>query len=310
MTNDELLHKWVEGTITEEELEIFKSRPEYPSLVELYKNTESLSAPDFEKEAVLFDILSQPKNKLRIEKTGRRVFLSSWMKYAVAAVLVLMAGFFLWQYNQVDVVNGTSYTMAAGESMEALLPDESIFYLNAESELSYDEKNWETNRTLSLKGEAFFEVKKGSTFTVETPHGKVQVLGTKFNVWSRNKLLEVKCQSGKVAVYDVDGNKIDELNPSDAIRISSGKAPEKWTDSSVASWREGISKFRDVPLEIVLEELERQYDVEVKTGSINTEDIISCNFQHENLELALKTILSPLNIKYAIIDEKTVTLSQ
>ena len=50
MINDEQLHKWVNGNLTNEELEVFKLRPEYDSLVELYENTEGLSVPNFDEE--------------------------------------------------------------------------------------------------------------------------------------------------------------------------------------------------------------------------------------------------------------------
>lgn len=309
MENDETLHKWIAGTISEEELSEFKLRPEYPSLVELYKNTDGLAAPPFDKDAVLSDILIQPKNTIKPKNTARRIFISGWKKHAAAAVFLLLAGWFLWQYNSAET-NGAHYEMAAGESTEAMLPDESIFYLNAGSELSYDDINWAHDRTIHLNGEAFFSVQKGSTFTVKTPNGDVQVLGTKFNVWSRQDIMEVKCQSGKVAVLNPDGTKIDELGPDGAIRIQLGKTVEKWEEKSVGTWREGISKFRKVPLKLVLKELELQYGVNVKTGGVNTNEIITCNFQHKNLDLALKTILSPLNINYKIIKGKTVELSK
>lgn len=308
MTNDEMLHKWVEGTISEDELTEFKSRPEYPTLVELYKNTEGLSAPHFDEDAMLSDILRQPKNKLRAEKKDRRIFLKKWVTYAAAASVALLVGYFLWPYGSSDL---TEYKMASGESMEAFLPDESLFYLNAGSEISYNEKKWKNDRTLFLEGEAFFEVKKGSTFTVKTPNGSVQVLGTKFNVWSRQETLEVKCESGRVAIFTTGGKKLEELNANDAFQTMGSGKNKKWEINSneIASWREGISKFNDVPLSVVLSELERQFDIKIKTEKINTKEIISCNFQHENLELALKTTLSPLNIKWVISGNK-VELSQ
>lgn len=301
MTNDELLHKWVEGTISEEELNTFKSRPEYPSLVELYKNTENFSAPVFDQEKVLANILSQPKSTVKTEKTGRRIFLKNWMVYAVAASVALLVGYFLWPHAG-EPVNLITYQMAAGESMEALLPDESIFYLNAGSELSYDENNWNNERTLSLRGEAFFEVQEGSTFTVKTPNGDVQVLGTEFNVISRRKTLEVKCKSGKVAVLNSRGKKIGELTANKGLRITDDNLIKNLEVSTndIASWREGVSKFDDVPLWVVLKELQIQFDIDIIKGNVNTEEIINCNFQHEDLELALKTVLGPLDIKYKI----------
>ena len=50
MTNDKLFHKWVNNTISEDELKIFKLRPEYDGLVDLYRQTENLSGPDIDTE--------------------------------------------------------------------------------------------------------------------------------------------------------------------------------------------------------------------------------------------------------------------
>ena len=47
MKDDEILHKWVNGELSDEELKVFKLRPEYDSLVDLYKNTDNFLAPEF-----------------------------------------------------------------------------------------------------------------------------------------------------------------------------------------------------------------------------------------------------------------------
>jgi len=309
MKNDELLHKWINGTISNEELAIFKLRPEYESLVDLDKQTSQLSAPDFDETTMLGDILKKEKTVTpQPKETGRRVFLSTWIKYGVAASVLILASWFFFPRSSSDLV---AYNLAKGERKEGTLPDQSTFILNAESRLTYDANNWANERTLKLSGEAFFEVQKGSTFKVITPNGTVQVLGTKFNVNSRKTTLEVICQSGKVAVLSTDGKKIDELNPTDAIRITNNQTSDKWQTQAAekASWVDGISKFKKVPLANVLGELERQFDIEIQTNGVNVKEIISCNFQHKNLETALKTSLDPLNIKYTI-NGKTITLNQ
>ena len=307
MLNDEILHKWVNGKLKAEELEEFKSRPEYETLVALYKNTKDLSAPDFDEEAMLTDILNVKKEAVPNTSKGKRRFLSTWVKLAVAASVLLLATWVFWPKN-----NEIVFKLAKGEKTEAFLPDESTFVLNAESTLRYDPKTWNTDRTLMLKGEAFFDVKKGSTFKVKTRNGVVQVLGTKFNVWSRNGSLEVKCQSGKVAILSTEGQVLDELLQNDAIRIAEGEITEKWQFQATerADWVEGISKFKKVKLEVVLKELERQFDIRIKPNTVNTQEIISCNFQHEDLEMALKTTLTPLDIQYEIQEGKVVVLSE
>ena len=77
------------------------------------------------------------------------------------------------------------------------LPDGSIAYLNSNSSIEYD-KNF-NQRIVIQDGEVFFDVKKGgSPFIVKTGLGEIRVLGTKFNVRSDNKELEVEVQEGTV----------------------------------------------------------------------------------------------------------------
>ncbi len=307
MLNDELLHKWINGSLNAEELNVFKTRPEYDSLVELYKNTDNLSAPAFDEETMLADILKQKKTETPVADTSKRRFLSTWVKYAAAASVLLLATWFLWPKNQL-----VHYELAKGEMKEGVLPDQSMFKLNGESTLAYDEGLWKKDRTLDLKGEAFFSVKTGSKFTVKTPNGSVQVLGTQFNVWSRAGVLEVKCQSGKVAVLSTDGKVLDELNPRDAIRIEKNKATDKWElqNPENANWGVGISSFKNAKLSTVLDELKRKYNIEIDASEIDLSELISCSFQYKNLDLALKTCLLPLGIKYNVEDGKRVQLEK
>jgi ferric-dicitrate binding protein FerR (iron transport regulator) len=47
--------------------------------------------------------------------------------------------------------------------------------------------------------EAYFQVKKGQTFSVNTTDGVVKVLGTHFNVKQRKNYFEVNCFEGLVS---------------------------------------------------------------------------------------------------------------
>ncbi len=305
MKNDETLHKWINGELDGEELESFKRRPEYGSLVELYEKTANMAAPKFDRESMLADILKSEK-KYPSQQKARRLFLNSLIKYAVAAAIVLLAGWFLFLKD-----NGiTAIKVAAGKMIEGKLPDGSVYHLNAESELAFSETNWSADRSLQLNGEAFFSVHKGSKFTVKTANGSVQVLGTKFNVRSRADVLDVQCMHGKVAVLNTKGTIIGELNPFDAIKIGVNNSIEKYriAEEENVSWISGVTKLRQVTIDAAISELERQYDITIKTIGVDLNEIISCNFPHNDLEIALKTSFGPSGLTFEIVNEENVIL--
>ncbi|MBQ0740845.1 FecR domain-containing protein, partial [Aquimarina celericrescens] len=81
-----------------------------------------------------------------------------------------------------------------------VLPDGSFVDLNAGSELTHQRFFWSQNREITLQGEGYFKVTSGTNFTVTTSLGKIEVLGTQFNIKEREKLFEVNCYEGRVKV--------------------------------------------------------------------------------------------------------------
>ncbi|MEL7020989.1 MAG: FecR family protein, partial [Bacteroidota bacterium] len=198
MTNDELLHKWINHTLTPEELQEFQQRPEYESLVLLYKNTASYRAPRFEGDTMLTEILAQPKQQPQTRTAKRVVF--KWQRYAAVAAVFFVIGLLVWY--QTGNPTLVTHQTARADTFEGQLPDGSSFTLYSESKLNYNTDNWTQNRTLNLDGEALFRVAKGAAFRVKTQNGQVQVLGTTFHVQSRKRILNVTCQEGKVAILN------------------------------------------------------------------------------------------------------------
>ena len=80
------------------------------------------------------------------------------------------------------------------------LPDGSFVALDRKGTISLDEDDFLDNRTLNLKGRAYFDVKKGASFNIKTKYGSVEVIGTSFDVDSRNDELFVQVYSGIVSI--------------------------------------------------------------------------------------------------------------
>ena len=221
---------------------------------------------------------------------------------AIAASIVLFFGLFSIFGNS-DTVIKTGF----GENKIITLLDGSEVILNSKSIIAYNEKKWETERTLTLDGEAYFKVKKGSTFTVKTINGSITVLGTQFNVNSRNDFFDVVCYEGKVGVKTLESDHI--LIPTNSVRKINGY-PSKSSITQVAkpTWIDGESTFKSVPIKYVITALENQYNIKIDAETIDDTTIFSGSFPNNNLNVALITVFEALHIKYNEKEKRNIKL--
>ncbi|WCO02620.1 FecR family protein [Psychroserpens ponticola] len=297
--NDTFLAQWLEGKLSDDELKGLVSEADYKSFIKIRKGLETFDDLEGSTEASFAKIQEQIANKNgKVRNLNSKVWL-----IGIAASVVLFFGLFSILGN--DIVTIETHF---GEQKTIALLDGSEVIINSKSTLTYDEDNWENNRTLNLKGEAYFKVKKGSTFTVETDNGNVQVLGTQFNVNSVSDLLEVVCFEGKVSVQTKNENYI--LLPTNTVRRINGDDIEKWDISIVnPSWINGESSFKSVPLKYVISALESQYNIEINSDAIDNSIIYTGSFTHENLNTALKTVFKSLQIQYFEKEKGNIYLS-
>lgn len=225
-----------------------------------------------------------------------RTISFQWTRLAAAAAIVLAAWTTWTVWMTSDAI---SVTTEMAEVTSHTLPDASTVSLNADSKISYSQESWQEQRELSLEGEAFFEVTKGESFVVNTEGGSVEVLGTSFNVVSRENLFEVACYTGKVRVEREGQSTI--LTPGAKVIIKNGlmqKVP--FQVDMTKSWMEGYFIFNGQPLTHVLQEIERQFDVQINSQNINGDLSYNGFFTKENLTQALQAVCWPLRLKFAI----------
>lgn len=235
----------------------------------------------------------------RIEQ-GRVVEMPQrqWWRYAAAAAVVIgLATFFLWPATSEHLAIRT----ALGEHRTVALPDGSEAELNAGSSLE-----WMADRSIQLSGEAFFKVKKGSTFTVHTAQGKVEVLGTSFNVLSRDGEFEVACETGRVAVSA--GSSRVEITPGKSIALINGALVLGTFDTPVSSWTAGKFAYQEEPLQNVLSELERQFNVRISAPDVQNRFYTGA-FEGDDLNAALAAVCVPMALKYKVVDAHNVLIT-
>jgi transmembrane sensor len=285
------LAKWLNNDLSEEELAVFKKSAEYASYEKLMQVSGTLEAPDFNVDKALNDL----KNN-QLQKDVKVIKMNPMRKlWRVAAAIAVI---FVASYLYISTLDESVSTQYA-ERNEVRLPDNSEIILNADSRITYSEKNWDKERNISLQGEAFFKVAKGQKFTVATNAGLVTVLGTQFNVENRKGFFEVTCYEGLVSV--IFNGKETKLPAGNSFIAINGKVVKTESPANTTpSWMGNESTFKSIPLNYVLDEFERQYNIEVKTENVNLEQLFTGSFSNTNINLALQSISTPSQIKYEL----------
>ncbi len=202
----------------------------------------------------------------------------------------------------------TEFIAQNNEQIEFVLPDASAVFLNAGSEISYDEKDWSNHRNISLQGEAFFKVAKGSKFEVQTSKGTVSVLGTEFVVKARPNYFEVICYEGKVLV-NYAGKSLT-LTAGNGFNVFDSTQKSIQTKDLAPTWLQSKSSFTSIPFSEVVQEIERQYNIRVSLENIQEQDLFTGSFTHNNLETALQALTIPFNLSYTIDGNNVVLKSK
>lgn len=287
MENETYLSDWLAGKISDGQLKELVGETEFKAYQQLKDSLDAFTVPEPDM-AHNFNAVKQKMAAQKSERPARVIPL--WGYAAIAASLLLFFGLFQMFY--FSNVNQTGF----GASEVLTLPDNSQVTLNAKSKLSYPNL-FQYNRTLCLEGEGFFEVQKGSAFTVETALGNVTVLGTKFNVNAHSDYFEVVCYEGKVRVESK--GKIAILTPSERIRFYDHTV-ENWADAtdSRPSWISGETTFKNVPAQYVFNQFKNQYNVTIAYPEKIKDVKFTGAFTNKNKETALKSICIPLNLKY------------
>jgi ferric-dicitrate binding protein FerR (iron transport regulator) len=187
------------------------------------------------------------------------------------------------------------------------LPDGTTGWLNSSSSVKYS-GNFNADRQVTLKGEAFFDVFKDKKrpFIVNTNEVTVKVLGTRFNIasYENEKNVEVVLEEGKLIFNNKEMNKSYTMSPNDMViydKTLKDYSTEVVQPHKYLSWTEGKLVFRNDPLDVIARRLERWYNIDVEVNCCLSEDFrLRATFIDEGLEEVLILLKRSLPIDYKI----------
>lgn len=261
-------------------------------LPEEWESVAKNSVPKFSKSKdEIWQELMQEIEKQPVEP---KVIRLNWFRYvAAAAVVLLISGVsFLRFYSETIVA-------PKGQRASVELPDGSNVTLNAASTINYKPFWWNISRNVDFEGEAFFDVTKGSTFTVQSENGITEVLGTSFNINSRGNGYQVFCKTGKVSVTNTNSSVV--LKPNEIAETTESGELEKEiaNQDDFLAWLDYRFVFNAIPVRKVFEELEIQFDVSINLESEMEEELFTGSFsQSEKVEGNLSVICNSMGLTF------------
>ena len=265
----------------------------------ILEHSSNYSVPAKKSKEFIWKELSK-----QINKPSKKKRINSFMyKAAAVAVILITSSLFFW-------LQDTTIKTNFAQQKEIILPDGSSVIMQAGSSISFNKQNWKKNRLVKLNGEAFFSVKKGSKFSVQTSNGTVQVLGTKFNVISRDNHYEVVCITGKVRVKLQNTKQEQILTKGLYTKKENNKLlkPDNINIELILNRQKGKFAFNKSKLSDVFAEIERQFDVEIQYKGDNNR-LFTGFFSNKDIDKALRMVCVPMNLNYQK-NKKTILINE
>jgi len=326
----ELINKYLKGECSPaEEKELHQW---YNSFEDRPDTTTSISAA--ERAQLKQRMFEEIKQKAGIEAdysshSIKKTFNLYSTIAGIAAMLVLAISA-VFYFNK-SSLNKTEYAVQPQDErvinstqklVKHVFPDGSIAWMRPSTIISYKKGfNSSENREISMKGEAFFEIKRNPKrpFIVKTGEVYTKVLGTSFNVksYKGDKTTEVSVVTGKVMVYTLSGREKDVkqeafLLPKEKViaAVTSRFEKKSETNKDMDIWQKRSLSFNNVPVKEVVAALNERFKVaiEIKDPIINQYQL-TADFTDVNLPSVLELLSKSLSITYEI-NNTGITMSK
>lgn len=305
-----LAEKWLNGTLSPEEQELFNAW--YNGF-----NDEELSlSPDQHSNLPEIKTRMLQHIRQRVQQEEKKPVISlrtrRWAAAAVVAGLLLTGGYLINRFNQPAAEQMVSTNN--GQRTKVILPDSSIVWLKPNSNIAYAGFNGAGERRVTLTGEALFEVTKNPNrpFVIQSGDYMVKVLGTSFNVRNTTtQPFQLTVLTGKVLVEKSlpDGRKTRQLVEPQQKLIAAGvnglllqtAAPAE--KAEVSAGTEYPMDFQNVPFAELAKRIEGKFNVNCR---IESKALLNCrltaNFSGLSLTRTLELIAASINMQYLLKD--------
>jgi len=321
-----LISRFLTGEATEEESaklnkwlnESEKNRQAFNKMEQLWQNTplpQPESIPPFEEvwqniENKLESShlrLSEAKDDSKMNKVKRsKIHFFNFRYAAAAAIFVVIGSIFLYQF-AIKNMSLQTYSTQLAEKRTITLPDGSQVKLNADTRIQFQKVFDDSERAVFLEGQAFFDIERdGRPFIIQTDNAQVVVVGTSFNVEARKHKTKVIVKSGTVRLLSKNSSTGEGVllkkNEMSACLENFSPVPPVTVDADyLLGWLQNKHIFDKTPLDEIIEELRRSYDIKIKIADLSIARLeLSGEFNDQPPKEILSLICLALDLDYHI----------
>ncbi|WKN44126.1 FecR family protein [Tunicatimonas pelagia] len=266
---------------------------------------------------IFSQIISRDALSVTTARPKHRFVAWGWKIAAAFVGFLFLAGIGWWYYDY--EIRTALYATSFGEVKTITLPDGTKVVLNANSALRVPSNTPEDSvREVWLNGEAFFSVthtEDHRKFIVHTAHElQVEVLGTEFNVNSREEKATVVLNSGKVKVQLSDDSQLSEewvMKPGELIEYEAKNqhVDQKEVDTLLyTSWRNNLLVFKDTSLKEIAQLMSDNYGYKVQFERDSLAQLLfTGSVPADQSELLLQTLSISFDLDITQ-NEQTITI--
>jgi ferric-dicitrate binding protein FerR (iron transport regulator) len=311
----QLFNKYLRGETSETEVaEIFQwidTAPENKKEFVGYKKTWVLTAQGKEDETYTWRFVFAPFFR-------KQSILKSYLRIAsYAAILLVVFGtgiavqYIGYGIDQAKLVykKRTSISAPLGQMTNVELPDGTKVMLNSGSLLIYNEDFALGKRTISLNGEAYFDVTKdkANPFMIQTSLLNFKVYGTSFNIeaYADENLVNTTLITGSLGVMTKDDKELLLLAPGQNAHFDTNHhkvVVSKVNTEIYTSWKEGLITFRNEKLKDIARKIERWYNVKIVINNerLGEEAYFGTIMKNKPIDQILEVLKLTSSLKYKI----------
>ncbi|MEX2641048.1 MAG: FecR domain-containing protein [Balneolales bacterium] len=225
-----------------------------------------------------------------------------WATAATLLIAVFIAAYYNYQSNQPTLLASSGAQIESLQlqgGSEVTLRPHSSFYMIRENE---------TEQRYRLKGEGYFSVasRPDRMFTVESEHGRAEVLGTRFVMRDWGELTQIFLEEGEVRFETADRRDFIVLQPGQSSSISTNEGllkPKVADIDEFLDWTRNELLFNSRSVNYIFKELEHHFQISIEAPEAITSDVLGGAISLEDQKQSLNDLGTVLNGRFITDDD-------